>query len=240
MSGCNQRRARRVGSVAAASLTLSAFSANAAEPAPEPLELEVVTVTAQKRVQDTLDVGVNVAVVGAEDLAARRVTQVADIAAFTPNVGIKENMPGILPVVTIRGVGLNDFSVVNNPSAGVYVDEVYLSSLALMNFDLFDLERMEALKGPQGTLYGRNSTAGAINVVTAKPHLRGREGRLAASYGDYEALDLEGMVNVPVSDTFALRLAGKYVRQDEGYFLNRSLGRDIGRRDVRMARAQAL
>lgn len=239
MSGCNPRRARLFGAVAATSLTLSAFPANAAEPAPEPPELEVVTVTAQKRVQDTLDVGLNVAVVGAEDLAARRVTQVTDIAAFTPNIGIKENMPGILPVVTIRGVGLNDFSVVNNPSAGVYVDEVYLSSLALMNFDLFDLERMEALKGPQGTLYGRNSTAGAINVVTAKPDFSGREGRLAASYGDYEALDLEGMVNVPISDAFALRLAGKYVRQDEGYFLNRSLGRDIGRRDVRMVRAQA-
>jgi iron complex outermembrane receptor protein len=234
-------RARLFGGVAAMCVILSPIAANAADaPASEPAELEAVTVTAQKRVQDTLDVGLNVAVVGSEDLTARRVTQVADIAAFTPNVGIKENMPGILPVVTIRGVGLNDFSVVNNPSAGVYVDEVYLSSLALMNFDLFDLERMEALKGPQGTLYGRNSTAGAINVVTAKPSFRGREGRLAASYGDYEALDLEGMVNVPVSDTFALRLAGKYVRQDEGYYFNRSLGRDIGRRDVRMVRAQAL
>lgn len=241
MSGCNSLRARLFGGVAAMCATLSPLAASAADtPASEPAEVEVVTVTAQKRVQDTLDVGLNVAVVAAEDLAARRVTQVADIAAFTPNIGIKENMPGILPVVTIRGVGLNDFSVVNNPSAGVYVDEVYLSSLALMNFDLFDLERMEALKGPQGTLYGRNSTAGAINVVTAKPSFRGREGRLAASYGDYEALDLEGMVNLPVSDTFALRLAGKYVRQDEGYFLNRSLGRDIGRRDVRMVRAQAL
>jgi iron complex outermembrane receptor protein len=240
MFGCNPRRARLLGEAAAASLMLSGFAASAAQAQSEPQELDVVIVTAQKRAQDTLDVGLNVAVVGSRELAARRVTQVADIAAFTPNVGIKENMPGILPVVTIRGVGLNDFSVVNNPSAGVYVDEVYLSSLALMNFDLFDLERMEALKGPQGTLYGRNSTAGAINVVTAKPSFAGREGRLAASYGDYEALDVDGMVNVPLSDTLALRLAGKYARQGEGYFLNRSLGRDIGRRDVRMARAQLL
>jgi iron complex outermembrane receptor protein len=240
MSGCNPRRARLLGGVAAASLILSAFAASAAQAQSEPQELDVVIVTAQKRAQDTLDVGLNVAVVGSQELAARRVTQVADIAAFTPNVGIKENMPGILPVVTIRGVGLNDFSVVNNPSAGVYVDEVYLSSLALMNFDLFDLERMEALKGPQGTLYGRNSTAGAINVVTAKPSFAGRESRLAVSYGDYETLDVDGMINVPLSDTLALRLAGKYARQGEGYFLNRSLGRDIGRRDVRMARAQLL
>lgn len=240
MFGSIAGRARLFGGVAAVSLLASAAPALAADITTEAPEVEAVTVTAQKRVQDTLDVGLNVAVVGREDLAARRVSQVTDIAAFTPNVGIKENMPGILPVVTIRGVGLNDFSVVNNPSAGVYVDEVYLSSLALMNFDLFDLERMEALKGPQGTLYGRNSTAGAINVVTAKPSVRGRTGRLAASYGDYESLDLEGMLNLPVSDNFALRFAGKYVRQDEGYVFNRSLGRDIGRRDVRMARAQAL
>lgn len=202
-------------------------------------QVEAITVTAQKRAQDTLDVGLNVAVIGAADLQSRRVTQVTDLAAFTPNVDIKENMPGILPVVTIRGVGLNDFSATNNPSAGVYVDEVYLSSLALMNFDLFDLERMEGLKGPQGTLYGRNSTAGAINIVTAKPVLADTEARLAATYGDYKTYELEGMANLPAGDAFALRVSGKLVRQDEGFFFNRVLNRDIGRRDVGMGRAEA-
>lgn len=216
-----------------------ASAANAADQA-EAYEIEAVTVTAQKRTQDTLDVGVNVAVVTSETLQARRVGQVTDIAAFTPNVEIKENMPGILPVVTIRGVGLNDFSVTNNPSAGVYVDEVYLSSLALMNFDLFDLERMEALKGPQGTLYGRNSTAGAINIVTAKPRIGVLEGRVAGGYGTYETAELEGMVNLPVSDTLALRLAGKAIKQDEGFYFNRAVDRDIGRREIGMGRAQLL
>lgn len=218
---------------------LFASSAAAAEAAGA-VELETITVTAQKRAQDTLDVGLNVAVIGAGDLEARRVSQVSDLTSFTPNVDIKENMPGILPVVTIRGVGLNDFSATNNPSAGVYVDEVYLSSLALMNFDLFDLERMEALKGPQGTLYGRNSTAGAINIVTAKPSLSGFSARIAGGLGDYKTKELEGMVNLPVSDTFALRFAGKAAKQDEGYFYNRAIGRDIGRRDVLLGRAQAL
>lgn len=220
----------------AGALALSGGLAQAAEP----VEIEAITVTAQKRAQDTLDVGLNVAVIGAQELADRRVAQVSDLVAFTPNVDIKENMPGVLPVVTIRGVGLNDFSATNNPSAGVYVDEVYLSSLALMNFDLFDLERMEALKGPQGTLYGRNSTAGAINIVTAKPSFGGVEGRLAAGYGNYQTAEIEGMLNLPVSDTFALRFAGKAVKQDEGFFDNRLLGRDIGRREVGLARAQAL
>lgn len=206
---------------------------------PAPTEVGVVTVTAQKRAQDTLDVGVNVAVVSAETLQANRVTQVTDLAAFTPNVDIKENMPGILPVVTIRGIGLNDFSATNNPSAGVYVDEVYLSSLALMNFDLFDLERMEALKGPQGTLYGRNSTAGAINIVTARPTFGAVEGRVSGGFANYETIDLEGMINVPLSDTFALRFSGKAVRQDEGMYFNRVTGSDFGRRDVLMGRAIA-
>ena len=235
-SNSSNLRARLACGAAAAVLGL-AGAAHAAET--EGVEIEAVTVTAQKRTQDTLDVGLNVAVVGAQELADRRVAQVSDLAAFTPNVDIKENMPGILPVVTIRGVGLNDFSATNNPSAGVYVDEVYLSSLALMNFDLFDLERMEALKGPQGALYGRNSTAGAINIVTARPTFGGIEGRIAGGYGDYKTAELEGMLNLPVSDSFALRFAGKAVKQDEGFFENRKLGRDIGRRDVRMGRLEA-
>lgn len=231
------RKAWLAGGVGLAALLIGG-GAQAAEDA-TPTEVGVVTVTAQKRAQDTLDVGVNVAVVSAETLQANRVTQVTDLAAFTPNVDIKENMPGILPVVTIRGIGLNDFSATNNPSAGVYVDEVYLSSLALMNFDLFDLERMEALKGPQGTLYGRNSTAGAINIVTARPTFGAVEGRVSGGYANYETVDLEGMINVPLSDTFALRFSGKAVRQDEGMYFNRVTGNDFGRRDVLMGRAIA-
>lgn len=229
-------RARLTVGASLAVLMTTASAARAAEPAGE---IEAITVTAQKRTQDTLDVGLNVAVISAQDLSDRRVTQVSDLKAFTPNVEIKENFPGILPVVTIRGVGLNDFSVTNNPTAGVYVDEVYLSSLALMNFDLFDLDRIEALKGPQGTLYGRNSTAGAINILTARPSFGGFEGRVAGGYGDYKAGELEGMVNIPVSETFALRISAKGVKQDEGIYFNQSLNRDVGRRDVRLGRLQA-
>ena len=240
MSRTQGLRAHRawLGSSVAVAALLVVGAAQAAE-APAVTDVDVVTVTAQKRTQDTLDVGVNVAVISAETLAANRVTQVSDLSTFTPNVDIKENMPGILPVVTIRGIGLNDFSATNNPSAGVYVDEVYLSSLALMNFDLFDLERMEALKGPQGTLYGRNSTAGAINIVTARPTFGGVDGRVSGGVANYETADFEGMINLPLSDTFALRFSGKAVRQDEGMFFNRVTGSDFGRRDVLMGRAIA-
>jgi iron complex outermembrane receptor protein len=137
--------------VAGAATGLHAQDSSDPNAAP-PEEDNVILVTAQKRSQNVLDVGISISVVDANAIAARRIESATEIVAFTPNVSVKENVPGLVPVITIRGVGLNDFSATNNPSAGVYVDEVSLSSLALMNFDLFDLERMEVLKGPQGTL----------------------------------------------------------------------------------------
>jgi iron complex outermembrane receptor protein len=107
----------------------------------EPADGEIV-VTAQKREQRLSDVPITISVADGEAIKERRIEAVTDLVVFTPNVSVKENIPGLVPVITIRGVGLNDFSATNNPSAGVYVDEVSLSSLALMNFDFFDLERM--------------------------------------------------------------------------------------------------
>ncbi|MEQ8934485.1 MAG: TonB-dependent receptor, partial [Amphiplicatus sp.] len=136
------------------------------------------------------------------------------------------------------GVGLNDFSNTNNPSAGIYVDEVYLSSLGLMAFDFYDLERVEVLKGPQGTLYGRNSTAGAINFITAKPHFDGPEAMLSSSYGNFSTLEVEAMANLPVSDTLAIRLSAKTIQQWKGYYFNRTIDDDVGERNVALGRAQ--
>lgn len=226
--------------------------------------LEEVLVTAQKRSQRNVEVGINVTGLSGDDLKNVRIDQVRDIAAYVPNMDIKEQVPGAIPVVTIRGVGLEDFSTTNSPAAGVYVDEVPLSSLALMSFDLYDMERLEVLKGPQGTLYGRNSTAGALNIVTAKPSQEW-EGYLKLGKGSYRTREAELTLNVPLHDTLALRLAGKAVRQDEGFWTSRfaageapgapglpgMLGlpdlslsaagnsdRDFGKRDIDLGRAQ--
>ncbi|MCE3289085.1 MAG: TonB-dependent receptor, partial [Caulobacter sp.] len=227
----------------AVGLALSAGAAFAqtmpAPAAPDGELVDEITVTAQKREQSVYDVGGTLAVAGSETLETRRVEQVKDLTALTPNLDVKEQVPGAMPVITIRGVGLDDFSSANNPSAGVYIDEVYLASLAQMNFDFFDIDRVELLKGPQGTLYGRNSTAGALNILTAKPSFGGFSARLAAGFGNYESYEAEGMVNIAVSDSFALRFAAKTIGQDEGYWFNRVQNRDIGRRDVWMGRAQA-
>ncbi|TNE65415.1 MAG: TonB-dependent receptor [Alphaproteobacteria bacterium] len=202
--------------------------------------LEEIVVTANKRSQSILDVGATVNAVSASDIRERRIEQITDLVGQLANVDVKDNSPGILPVVTIRGVGLNDFSATNNPSAGVYVDEVYLSSLALLNTDFFDLERLEVLRGPQGTLYGRNSTAGAINVISARPNTDAFSGHVAAGYGNYDTLDIEAVANVPLSDEFAVRLSAKMIDQGKGFFYDTSDQTDVGERDTTLGRFQAL
>ncbi|WP_417449166.1 TonB-dependent receptor [Kordiimonas sp.] len=201
---------------------------------------EEIVVTANKRSQSILDVGATVNAVSAGDIQQRRIEQITDLVGQLANVDVKDNSPGVLPVVTIRGVGLNDFSATNSPSAGVYVDEVYLSSLALMNTDFFDLERLEVMRGPQGTLYGRNSTAGAVNVISARPSTDAFSGRVAAGYGNYNTLDIEAMANLPVTEEFAVRLSAKKIDQAKGFFHDLSEQDDVGERDVTLGRLQTL
>ena len=200
----------------------------------------MIIITAQKRAEDIIDVGATVNALGAQSIQERGIEQVSDFISQLANVDVKENSPGVLPVITIRGIGLNDFSATNNPAAGVYVDEVYLSSLALLNADFFDVERIEALRGPQGTLYGRNSTAGAVNVISARPNLSEFAGRLEAGYGSYATGDLEAMVNMPVTSDLAVRLSGKYIDQNEGFYFDTSDNDDVGTRSVLLGRAQVL
>jgi iron complex outermembrane recepter protein len=199
-----------------------------------------IIVTAQRRVQSANNVGITLSVTTAEAIRARRITEVSNLPQLSPNVAVKENIPGLVPVITIRGVGLNDFSATNSPSAGVYVDDVYLGSLALMDFNFFDLERLEILKGPQGTLYGRNATAGAINVISAQPKLGVTEGRIAGSFGNYLAGDVEGAINVPLGDTLALRVSAKGLWQGDGFFYDTLRDRNLGRRADLVGRAQLL
>lgn len=201
---------------------------------------DVIIITAQKRAEDIIDVGATVNALGAQSIQERGIEQVSDFISQLANVDVKENSPGVLPVITIRGIGLNDFSATNNPAAGVYVDEVYLSSLALLNADFFDVERIEALRGPQGTLYGRNSTAGAVNVISARPNLSEFGGRLEAGYGSYATGDLEAVVNMPVTSDLAVRLSGKYIDQNEGFYFDTSDNDDVGTRSVLLGRAQVL
>ena len=225
--------------IAAGFMAATSFGAEG-DTEPNFATMEEVVVTAQKRQQNLRDVGISVSVADEQQIRDRRINVVQDIQLFTPNAHVKEIISGLMPIITVRGVGLNDFNAANNPAVGVYIDGVSLSSLALLSSDFFDLERMEVLKGPQGTLYGRNSTAGALNIVTAKPRMDETSARLGAGAGNYDLRETEGMVNFPLSDSLALRIAGKLIDQGQGFWENTTTGNDDGERDVWMARAQLL
>lgn len=198
--------------------------------------IEEVMVTAQKREESILDVGMSVSAFAGEDLAAAGVAKPAELNGFVPSLNVKENIPGASPVFTLRGVGLNNFAANNNPTVGVYIDEVFLTSTAMMTFSLYDIARVEVLKGPQGTLYGRNTTAGAIGFFTKRPEQE-FGATLSATYGNYDRFEVEGSVNVPLSDTMALRFSGLAIEQGEGFWEDRQ-GRSLGEQSVKSGRLQ--
>ncbi|MBV9331329.1 MAG: TonB-dependent receptor [Alphaproteobacteria bacterium] len=202
--------------------------------------VETVTVTAEKTAESILDVGINVTAISSEELRLARVVTLSDVATQVPNFDVKTNIPGAQQIVTVRGVGLDDFSSTNNSSVGVYVDDVFLASFAEMDFGMYDLDRVEVLKGPQGTLYGRNSTAGAINIISARPSLDGVFGRLSLGYGNYDTFQADGFVNVPLSGDFALRLSAQTLQQGIGYWYSPYLGSRLGAQHIFRERAQAL
>jgi iron complex outermembrane receptor protein len=202
--------------------------------------LDEIVVVAQRKSERLLDVGINVSSLSADQLRAARIEQATDLAGQIPNIDVKSNIPGAQSIITIRGVGLDDFSSTNNSTVGVYVDDIFLASFAEMDFNFFDLDHLEVLKGPQGTLYGRNSTAGAINVISAKPSTKGFESRMSAGYGHFRAPTAEGMLNIPVSDQLAVRLSVKSDHQDRGYWSSNVLRTDLGRQDNLLGRLQAL
>lgn len=202
-----------------------------------------IVVTAMKREERLQDVGATIQALSAEGIRTARVAEIKDLATQVPNVDIKETVPGALPTVTIRGIGLDDFSTVSSPAAGIYVDEIPLASPGLMSGNFFDLGRIEILKGPQGTLYGRNTTAGAVNIVSATPG-DSFAAFAKAGYGNFDTFDAEAMLNIPLSDRAQLRLGGKTIQQGRGFWTSSLLEdgtpgrRDLGSRDIWLGRIQ--
>lgn len=198
--------------------------------------IEEVMVTAQKREESILDVGMSVSAFAGEDLAATGIAKPSELNGFVPSLNVKENIPGASPIFTLRGVGLNNFAANNNPTVGVYIDEVFLTSTAMMTFSLYDVARVEVLKGPQGTLYGRNTTAGAIGFFTNRPEQE-FGANVSATYGNYDRFEVEGSLNVPLSDTAGLRFSGLAIEQGEGFWEDRQ-GRSLGDQSVKSGRVQ--
>lgn len=186
-------------------------------------ELEEVVVTAQKRSQSAQDIGVAISAMTGDQLKALNMETATDVANQVPSLDIKNTLGVTNPVVTIRGVGLNDFHANNSQSAGVYVDEVFLSAPAMIGFQLFDLERVEVLKGPQGTLYGRNTTAGAVNFISNKPSDE-TEASVTLGVSKYQTYETEGYISGPLAEGLVGRLAVKYSDRQGGHIINTHTG----------------
>ncbi|MFA7585152.1 MAG: TonB-dependent receptor [Novosphingobium sp.] len=165
-----------------------------------------IIVTAQKREQSVNDVGLSITAATGSELDAMGIADTGDLAKITPGFTFTKSQDGT-PLYTLRGVGFNDYTLGASPAVSVYVDQVPLAYGAFTQGASLDLERVEVLKGPQGILFGQNSTGGAINYIAAKP-TRMFETGLTASYGRFNTFDGEAFVSGPISDTLALRVAG--------------------------------
>ena len=185
--------------------------------------LEEIVVTAQKREQSLQDVSVAITAFTPEDIHAFQITRTHDIAARTPGLHGKQSFGDEIPVFTIRGIGLNDFAPVNNPTTSVYVNEVLIPYHTMLGAQIFDIERIEVLKGPQGTLYGRNNTGGAINIITNKPN-QDPDASMRVDYGSYDTVEIEAAGGGGITKELAGRAAVLWKNRGKGYQRNRLAG----------------
>ncbi|MGE4430336.1 MAG: TonB-dependent receptor [Sphingobium sp.] len=166
-----------------------------------------IVVTANKREQNLKDVGLAVSVLQADDLKTRQISSLADIASAVPGL-IYTNSAENTPIYTLRGVSFYDTSLGSYAAVSLNMDEVPFAFPVLAAHTAFDLERMEVLKGPQGTLFGQNATGGAVNFIVAKPTSTFAAGG-DISYGRFNEVQMEGFVSGPLSSTLKARIAGR-------------------------------
>ena len=201
--------------------------------------IEEVVVTAQKRAENLQDVPVSVTALTSEDLEVSRLRNLNELADLVPNMQELPLKGDGTPVFSLRGLSMGDYSFHQQSPIGMYVDEVYKGNQALNAVPHFDLERVEVLRGPQGTLYGKNTTGGAVNFITRRPEMENAH-YVTIGAGNFGLLEAHGAFNAVLSDTFAIRLAGTYGTAD-GWFENVNPGVDDAySTDSRAVRLSAL
>lgn len=201
----------------------------------EDLVLEEVTVTARKRVENLQEVGMSVSALSAADLAIRFDVDLQTLQNSSPNLVVDDIQqgPGSPAAISIRGVGTTDVEKNFDPTVGVVVDGVFIGVNSGMMLKAIDLESVEVLRGPQGTLFGRNSIGGVINVTRQKPTFDGFSGYAVVGAGNYDHIQADAYLNFSFSDKFAFRLGGA-IRQNDGWFYNATLDRDVGEMEYRI------
>ena len=179
--------------------------------------IEEIIVTAQKREQNLQDVPIAISALSPAYLEKREITSITNLSGLAPN--LKVDTAGgnrTTPIISIRGGVQGNPQIYFEPSVGVYIDGVYIAKAQGSLFDVADIERIEVLRGPQGTLYGRNAVAGALNIITKKPSGE-LGGKVEASYGDYDYRRVRGTLDLPRFGIFRAKLSGQISKRDGFY-----------------------
>lgn len=188
--------------------------------------IQEIVVTAQRRSESLQNVPIAVSAFSADQLRSQGVSSTLELGRFVPNlVSMNNTGVGSANAFYLRGLGNTETIPTFDPPVGTYVDEIYLSRQNANNINLFDVERVEVLRGPQGTLFGRNTTGGAVNVILKEP---GKEfgGFAEVGYGRFNKKIARGSVDVPLADTLSIKLSG-YWQNDDGYVKNVTTGQRI-------------
>jgi iron complex outermembrane receptor protein len=199
--------------------------------------LEEIVVTAERRAQSQQDVPLAITTISGDAVSASGITEIRDIALKTPNLTVTQfNIAE--PQLFLRGIGSTNDSAGSDPTVSLFIDDVYIARSGAGTSDLYDLDRIEILRGPQGTLYGRNVTGGAISMITKKPS-QDFEAKVSATVGDYGLSVLRAYANGPLSEN----LAGKVTlskRDRDGYAKNIKNGQELDDADNLSGRGQLL
>jgi outer membrane receptor protein involved in Fe transport len=186
-----------------------------------------IVVTAQRRAESINRVGISIQALEADTLQELRVNNVRDLAAVVPSFTVAQSYQGV-PTYTLRGIGFNSINLSAQSTVGTYTDEVAFAYPIMNTGPMIDIERVEVLKGPQGTLYGRNTTAGLINFVTGKPS-ETASGAMTVDVGNYETFNVGGYVTGPVAEGIQARIGYRVDLSNDGWQISNSRGEKLGR-----------
>lgn len=203
-----------------------------------PVNSNVIVVTATKREQTLQETPVAVSVTSAETIEQAQIRDVSDLATVVPSLQVSQNQSSFATSYSVRGFGTDGNNIGLEPSVAMFVDGVYRSRAVSQISDLPDIQRVEVLRGPQSTLFGKNASAGVISIVTKEPQFD-FGGMVEASYGNYDAMVVKGLVTGPISDSVAFS-AGGGINKRDGFLTNGVNGDDINDRDRWFTRGQLL
>jgi iron complex outermembrane receptor protein len=224
------------GTVCILSLALLVPAAAVASDNDNDTTLDVVVVTAERRSESVQDIGVAVTAASGDEIQSLRIQQPLGLSTISPSLSTMNSQTDITPLFLMRGIGLDDFNNNNSSGVGTYLDGVFASFPGFLTGAMYDVDRVEILKGPQGTLYGKNTAGGAINIISRQP-TDDLEGYVDVDFSRWETLDITAAVSGPLTDSIKARFAATATTQGEGYQTDLTTGAKYGKLNRGGARA---